>query len=417
MRCARPFGARSRGVAGAGPLAGIGAAALVVAARRLASIDPASAAPGGMRFQLELALLEAAQPGSRPSRRRSEDRGAVPATAAASPVLRPGRPRPRGPRPCDRRRRLPGRRRPAGPSTAPTVAGGPSPGRAAARAGAPRTWSRRPRLAPGSAAPPARPARPGTDEPLVELRRRWPEIVALISRHPPTKPLIEACRPLAVDGAVVTLGFPESQLFLRDVADRRRPTLEEGLSRVLGRPVAVRCVATNVEMDVGVPGDPEGSAVSPPRGRSGATSSSESARSTERVCVPRRAQRAGPRCRRLWPRAARRAADDRGWDWDELRQSPEDGAADAAEHAARRGGARGGRPGGNGRRRRRPRRRDRASSTSLRVEIDPAAVDPADVEMLQDLVVAAVNDALRAARELSESKMAAVTGGLRLPGM
>jgi DNA-binding protein YbaB len=44
-------------------------------------------------------------------------------------------------------------------------------------------------------------------------------------------------------------------------------------------------------------------------------------------------------------------------------------------------------------------------------------VDPADVEMLQDLVVAAVNDALRAARELSESKMAAVTGGLRLPGM
>jgi len=53
----------------------------------------------------------------------------------------------------------------------------------------------------------------------------------------------------------------------------------------------------------------------------------------------------------------------------------------------------------------------------VRVEIDPSAVDPADVEMLQDLVVAAVNDALRAARELSESKMAVVTGGLRLPGM
>jgi DNA-binding YbaB/EbfC family protein len=51
------------------------------------------------------------------------------------------------------------------------------------------------------------------------------------------------------------------------------------------------------------------------------------------------------------------------------------------------------------------------------VTIDPSAVDPADVEMLQDLVVAAVNDALRASRELAESKMAAVTGGLRLPGM
>ena len=105
------------------------------------------------------------------------------------------------------------------------------------------------------------PADPGSDEPLLELRRRWPEIVALISRHPPTKPLIEACRPMAVDGTVVTLGFPESQLFLRDVADRRRPTLEEGLSRVLGHPVAVRCVATNVELDVAPPSDAEGSAV------------------------------------------------------------------------------------------------------------------------------------------------------------
>ena len=90
---------------------------------------------------------------------------------------------------------------------------------------------------------------------------RWPEIVALISRHPPTKPLIEACRPIAVDGAVVTLGFPESQLFLRDVADRRRGTLEDGLGRVLGRPVTVRCVATNLEPDPLPGADPEGAAV------------------------------------------------------------------------------------------------------------------------------------------------------------
>ena len=51
------------------------------------------------------------------------------------------------------------------------------------------------------------------------------------------------------------------------------------------------------------------------------------------------------------------------------------------------------------------------------VTIDPSAVDPADVDMLQDLVVAAVNDALRASRELAEQKMAAVTGGLKIPGM
>ena len=49
--------------------------------------------------------------------------------------------------------------------------------------------------------------------------------------------------------------------------------------------------------------------------------------------------------------------------------------------------------------------------------IDPAAVDPDDVEMLQDLVLAAVNEALRTSRQLAEEKMAAVTGGLRLPGM
>jgi hypothetical protein len=53
----------------------------------------------------------------------------------------------------------------------------------------------------------------------------------------------------------------------------------------------------------------------------------------------------------------------------------------------------------------------------ISVTIDPSTVDPEDVEMLQDLVVAAVNDALRASRELAEQKMAAVTGGLRLPGM
>ena len=51
------------------------------------------------------------------------------------------------------------------------------------------------------------------------------------------------------------------------------------------------------------------------------------------------------------------------------------------------------------------------------VTIDPSAVDPGDVEMLQDLVVAAVNDALRASRELADEKMAAVTGGLKIPGM
>ncbi len=49
--------------------------------------------------------------------------------------------------------------------------------------------------------------------------------------------------------------------------------------------------------------------------------------------------------------------------------------------------------------------------------IDPSAVDPDDVDMLQDLVMAAVNDALRSSRELAEQKMGAVTAGLRIPGL
>jgi len=46
------------------------------------------------------------------------------------------------------------------------------------------------------------------------------------------------------------------------------------------------------------------------------------------------------------------------------------------------------------------------------VTIDPGAVDPDDVEMLQDLVVVAVNDALDASRRETEEKMGALTGGL-----
>jgi len=51
------------------------------------------------------------------------------------------------------------------------------------------------------------------------------------------------------------------------------------------------------------------------------------------------------------------------------------------------------------------------------VTIDPSVVDPDDVEMLQDLVVAAVGDALMNARSTAEQKLARVTGGLQIPGM
>ena len=52
----------------------------------------------------------------------------------------------------------------------------------------------------------------------------------------------------------------------------------------------------------------------------------------------------------------------------------------------------------------------------LSIEIKPEAVDPDDVEMLQDMVLAAVNEAIRAADETTEREMGKLTGGLNMPG-
>ena len=51
------------------------------------------------------------------------------------------------------------------------------------------------------------------------------------------------------------------------------------------------------------------------------------------------------------------------------------------------------------------------------IEIKPEAVDPEDVEMLQDLVLTAVNEALRKAQDMINTEMARLTGGFKIPGM
>jgi len=53
----------------------------------------------------------------------------------------------------------------------------------------------------------------------------------------------------------------------------------------------------------------------------------------------------------------------------------------------------------------------------LEIKIDPEVVDPEDVEMLQDLIVAAVNQARQKAQELQSEQMSGLTGGLNIPGM
>jgi nucleoid-associated protein EbfC len=62
------------------------------------------------------------------------------------------------------------------------------------------------------------------------------------------------------------------------------------------------------------------------------------------------------------------------------------------------------------------------SQELVSIEIDPDVVDPEDVEMLQDMVVAAVNEAMNSAQELASQRMNSITGGLgnmglNLPGM
>jgi DNA-binding YbaB/EbfC family protein len=51
------------------------------------------------------------------------------------------------------------------------------------------------------------------------------------------------------------------------------------------------------------------------------------------------------------------------------------------------------------------------------IKIEPSAVDPDDVELLEDMVAAAMNEAIRAAQELANTKMSAITGGMSIPGL
>ncbi len=51
------------------------------------------------------------------------------------------------------------------------------------------------------------------------------------------------------------------------------------------------------------------------------------------------------------------------------------------------------------------------------IKIDPEVVNPEDIDMLQDLVVAAVNEAIRRSQEMVQEEMAKITGGLKIPGL
>lgn len=53
----------------------------------------------------------------------------------------------------------------------------------------------------------------------------------------------------------------------------------------------------------------------------------------------------------------------------------------------------------------------------LRIKIKPEVVDPEDIEMLEDLVMTAVNEAIRQSQEMVSSEMSKITGGFNIPGL
>jgi DNA polymerase-3 subunit gamma/tau len=239
-------------------LAASGPATLSGAARRLASIDPTRSGPGGLRLQLELALLASlearavALPAFPEPPADHAGPAATQATAVRSVAPAPEKPRAVVPQPASEPDpgQMPRAAAPAPKASAqPTPSAPPSPRPAAATPPAPATSAPAP-------VPAAQQPKTRTGPTLQTLLERWAEIVEVISKSPPTKPLIVACRPVGVEGSVVTLGFPEAQSFFKDVAERRKAILEDGVSRVLGMPVSVRCVAANVEVSP-LPADPD----------------------------------------------------------------------------------------------------------------------------------------------------------------
>jgi len=53
----------------------------------------------------------------------------------------------------------------------------------------------------------------------------------------------------------------------------------------------------------------------------------------------------------------------------------------------------------------------------LSIKIDPEVVNPEDIEMLEDLILSAVNDALRRSQQMVSEEMSKLTGGLKIPGL
>jgi DNA polymerase-3 subunit gamma/tau len=245
-----------------------GARALTVAARRLTGIDASRSGLGGYRWQLELCLLAAAEDVA-----PADAAPAAASSRAAAPTARPAAPATPDPAPTHAPSATP----------PPTISEAPAP---AAREAASVPSSDGRELAPSAneaAAPVAAAvtsdaaAATSSDasraassddgaapDDIATIRDAWPAIVAAVGGNPANRPLVTTCRPVEFRDGFLVLGFPEDQAFMRDIAERKRTVLEDGISSVVGAPVAVRCVVTNLELVQPVDGG-EGDLVSQAR--------------------------------------------------------------------------------------------------------------------------------------------------------
>jgi DNA polymerase III subunit gamma/tau len=102
---------------------------------------------------------------------------------------------------------------------------------------------------------------------LEMIRHRWADVVN--SAAPAIKPLLRECRPVGLNGARLTLAFPEERSFMRQKAATRSQSIEQLLATVLGGTWAIECIASNVDLEpltvaqavAGDPSDADGQAL------------------------------------------------------------------------------------------------------------------------------------------------------------
>jgi DNA polymerase-3 subunit gamma/tau len=209
--------------------------------RTLAEAAGAGAREGRSRLALELLAIE------------MQGAGAVAAAAADSKASAPAVASP-----------PPRHATPAAVAVVPDRAPEEGSDPPAARAPEPATLSAANRAEPEAAEPDAAASLPRE---VASIRERWVEVVDRAA--PAIKPLLRECRPISVNGARLTLAFPEERGFMREKATTRAAAIEQLLSGVLGGSWAIECVASNVELEplsvaqavAADPDDPDGQAL------------------------------------------------------------------------------------------------------------------------------------------------------------